>query len=99
MSMLSKKTKKHLYKLPNIGENGFSLLEVIIAIFILTISLLGAAAALGYALEFSNTSRNVGKAKSIIVSTIEEIESLRNTRRLEFKQIANLWCATSIHLG
>ena len=71
-------------------EDGFSLIETIIAIFILTIGLLGAVASLTYAMQYTNTSRNVGQAKSIIVSSLEEIESLRNTRRLEFKQIATV---------
>lgn len=71
-------------------EDGFSLLEAVVAILILTIGLMGAAAALTYSLEFGTTSRNVGNAKLLIVSTLEEIESLRNTRRLEFKQISNL---------
>jgi prepilin-type N-terminal cleavage/methylation domain-containing protein len=88
--MLNKKTQNYLEKPLNSGEAGFSLMEVIVAIIILTIALLGTAAALGYALEFGNTSRNVGRAKSIITSSIEEIESLRNTRRLDFKQIANV---------
>lgn len=71
-------------------EEGFSLLEAVVAILILTIGLMGAAAALTYSLEFGTTSRNVGNAKLLIVSAIEEIESLRNTRRLEFKQISNV---------
>ncbi|MBX7172687.1 MAG: prepilin-type N-terminal cleavage/methylation domain-containing protein [Pyrinomonadaceae bacterium] len=74
----------------NNNEQGFSLLEVIVAILILTIALMGTAAALSYALEYGTTSRNVGTAKLLITSTMEEIESLRNTRRLEFKQIANI---------
>lgn len=72
------------------NEYGFSLLEAIVAILILTIALMGTAAALSYALEFGTTSRNVGTAKLLITSAIEEIESLRNTRRLEFKQISNV---------
>lgn len=71
-------------------DTGFSLIEVIIAILILTIGLLGAVASLTYAMQFTNTSRNVGQAKAVIVSSLEEIESLRNTRRLDFKQIANV---------
>ena len=72
------------------NEKGFSLLEAVVAIFILTIGLMGAAAALTFALEYGTTSHNVGNAKLLISSTIEEIESLRNTRRLEFKQISNV---------
>ncbi|HEX8246580.1 MAG TPA: prepilin-type N-terminal cleavage/methylation domain-containing protein [Pyrinomonadaceae bacterium] len=70
-------------------EKGFSLIEAVVAILIITIGLIGTAAAITYALEFSAISRNVSNAKLVIVSSIEEIESLRNTRRLDFKQIAN----------
>ncbi|MCU1290404.1 MAG: Type pilin N-term methylation site GFxxxE [Acidobacteria bacterium] len=65
------------------------MIEAIIAIFILTTGLIGTAAAVTYALEFSAISRNVTKAKLVVVASIEEIESLRNSRRLEFKQFAN----------
>jgi len=71
------------------GEQGFSLVEAVIAILILTIGLIGTAAAVTYALEFSAISRNVTKAKLVVVASIEEIESLRNSRRLNFKQFAN----------
>lgn len=71
------------------GEQGFSLVEAVIAILILTIGLIGTAAAVTYALEFSSISRNVTKAKLVVVASIEEIESLRNSRRLNFKQFAN----------
>ena len=72
------------------SEGGFSLVEAVIAIFILTIGLIGTAAALTYALEFGSISRNVSTAKSVVVASIEEIETLRNSRRLDFKQIANV---------
>ena len=72
------------------SENGFTLVEAVAAIFIVTIALIGTAAAITYALEFGAISRNVTSAKSVIVSSIEEIETLRNARRLEFKQIANV---------
>jgi type II secretory pathway pseudopilin PulG len=74
----------------NRDEKGFSLIEAVVAILIITIGLIGTAAAITYALEFSAISRNVSNAKLVIVSSIEEIESLRNTRRLDFKQIANV---------
>ena len=83
------KTQKINSVFPN-NEKGFSLLEAVVATLIMTIGLMGAAAALTYALEYGTTSRNVGNAKLLIVATLEEMESLRNTRRLEFKQIANV---------
>jgi type II secretory pathway pseudopilin PulG len=72
------------------GESGFTLIEAVCAIFVVTIGLIGTAAAVTYALEFSAISRNVTSAKSVIISTFEEIETLRNARRLEFGQIANV---------
>jgi len=70
-------------------QKGFSMIEVVVAIFILTIALIGTAAALTFALEFGAISKNVTGAKTVIVSSIEEIESLRNSQRLQYKQIAN----------
>lgn len=77
-----KKTEKN--------ERGFSLLEAVVAIFIMTIGLIGTAAAITYALQFGAISQNVTRAKLSVVATFEEIESLRNTRRLNFRQIANV---------
>ena len=71
-------------------EDGFSLVEAVVAIFIMTVGLIGTAAALGYAIHYGTISRNVTGAKSIIFAQIEEIEALRNSRRLDFKQIANV---------
>jgi type II secretory pathway pseudopilin PulG len=71
------------------NEKGFSLVEAVIAILIITIGLIGTAAAITYALQFGTISRNLTNGKLIAVSMIEEVDSLRNTRRLDFKQIAN----------
>lgn len=72
------------------AQDGFSLIEAVVAIFIMTVGLIGTAAALGYAIHYGTISRNVTGAKSIIFAQIEEIEALRNSRRLDFKQIANV---------
>ena len=70
-------------------QHGFTLIEAVIAIFIVSIALIGTAAAITFALQFTTLSRNVSEAKTIIVTSIEEIETLRNSQRLEFKQIEN----------
>lgn len=82
---MSKSNKKNHEK----AQDGFTLLEAVVAIFILTIGLVGTVAAITYAIEFGRISRNVGGAKSVIVALIEEVETLRNSQRLNFKQIAN----------
>lgn len=87
--MWNKTSQTNVKKSFRESEKGFSLIEAIVAIFILTIGLIGTAAAVTYALEFSAISRNVTKAKLIVVASIEEIESMRNSRRLDFKQFAN----------
>lgn len=72
------------------NESGFTLVEAVFAIFIITIGLVGTAAAITYALQYGAISRNVTKAKLMVVASFEEIESLRNSRRLDYKQIANV---------
>jgi prepilin-type N-terminal cleavage/methylation domain-containing protein len=85
--MLNENLKNRLAK---DSENGFTLLEVVVAILILTIGLMGTAAAITYALQFSTLSKNLTNAKLVIVASIEEIESLRNTQLLAYKQIENV---------
>ena len=84
--MLNKTSAKNTRK----SEQGFSLVEAVVAIFILTIGLIGTAGAITYALEFGSISKNVTKAKLVIVASVEEIEMLRNSRRLDYSQIANV---------
>jgi type II secretory pathway pseudopilin PulG len=72
------------------NEQGFTMVEAVIAIMIITIGLIGTAAAITYALEYSTLSKNSTNAKLVITSAIEQIESLRNTRQLQFLQLANV---------
>jgi len=88
--MWNKKLLQSIENTTTKGEAGFTLIEAVIAILILTIGLIGTAAAITYALQFGAVSRNLSSAKSVIVATIEEVEALRNVRRLDFKQVANV---------
>jgi len=72
------------------GEAGFTLVEAVVAILLLTIGLIGTAAAITYALEFGSISRNVSSGKAFVVASIEEVETLRNARRLKFRQFGNV---------
>ena len=74
----------------NRSEGGFSLLEMVIAITILGVGLLGAASAIGYALVASNHGRSITNTKLLAVSMLEQMETLRDTNNLTFGQIANV---------
>lgn len=71
------------------AEPGFTLIETVIALLILTVGLLGVAGAITYASASRNLSRNVSEAKLVAVSMLEQVENLRNTKQLAYKQIAN----------
>lgn len=88
--MSNKAMQKVLKNKSKSAEQGFTMIEAVVAILVITIGLIGTAAAITYALEFGAISRNVSSAKSVIVTIIEEVETLRNARRLDFKQIANV---------
>jgi prepilin-type N-terminal cleavage/methylation domain-containing protein len=71
------------------AQSGFSLLEMVVAMTVLSIGLLAAAQAIGYSLAVSNRGRGVSNAKMLVVSALEQIETLRNTGQLNFKEISN----------
>jgi prepilin-type N-terminal cleavage/methylation domain-containing protein len=71
------------------NEDGFSLLEMVVATLILTIGLLGVASAIGYALMAGNRGRGVTNSKMLIVSVLEQMETLRDTGQLSFLEISN----------
>lgn len=80
-------------------EGGFSLLEMVIAIFILTIGLLGVASAVGYAVMASKNSRGITNAKLLVVSALEQMETLRDTGQLNFAEISNTQASGSSFPG
>ena len=71
------------------SEAGVTILEMVVAMLILTVGLLGLAAAIGYAVTVSNKGRNLTNSKLLVVSVLEQMETLRNTKELTFGQIAN----------
>jgi len=71
-------------------EAGVTVLEMALATLILTVGLLALAASIGYAIAVSNKGRNLTNTKLVAVSMLEQMETLRNTGRLSFGQIANI---------
>jgi prepilin-type N-terminal cleavage/methylation domain-containing protein len=70
-------------------EEGFTLFEMIIAMLVVTIGLLAVAQSIGYALMASNSGRGITNAKLLVVSALEQMESLRDTGQLNFNEISN----------
>jgi len=62
---------------------------MVVAVNLLTVGLLAVAAAIGYALMASNSGRGITNTKLLIVSVLEQMETLRDTGNLTFGQIAN----------
>lgn len=71
------------------SQSGVTILEMVVAMLILTVGLLGLAASIGYAVTVSNKGRNLTNTKLLVVSLLEQMETLRNTEQLTFGQIAN----------
>ena len=71
------------------SEAGFTLIETVVAMLILTVGLLAVAGAISYSITASNMSRNVTSAKLLVNSILEQMQTLRNTKQLAFKQIEN----------
>lgn len=71
------------------SEAGFTMLEMVVALLVLTIALMGFATAIGYAMMASNRGRQITNTKLLIVSMLEQMETLRNTKQLTYDQIAN----------
>ncbi len=68
---------------------GFTLIEVTVAMLILMIGMISLSAAIGFALKMSNRGNKVTNTKLLVVSILEQMETLRNTKQLTFKQIRN----------
>jgi type II secretory pathway pseudopilin PulG len=71
------------------GESGFSLVEMVVAMAVLMIALLGLVATIAQGLSMSKKLRDMSDSKLTITSMLEQMETLRNTKRLTFGQLAN----------
>ena len=71
------------------AEAGFTLVEMVVAMAVLTIALLGLVASMAHGLSMSKKLRDMMDSKLTITSMLEQMETLRNTKRLTFGQIAN----------
>jgi type II secretory pathway pseudopilin PulG len=87
--MLNKKSCRFPAHSTRKSESGVTLFEMVVALMILTVGLLGLAGAITFALGVSNRGRGVTNAKQLVTSMLEQIETLRNSKDLTYGQIAN----------
>lgn len=72
------------------AERGFTMLEVLISVVVLTIGLVSMLAMFTVALAATNNSQEDLTAKQIAQSTLESIFTARNTQQISFLQIQNV---------
>src|SRR6266480_4629381 len=88
-TVMSNKIREARKELQSRSARGFSLLELVVAMMIMTIGLLGVASAISYALAASNSGRGITNSKMLVVSILEQMETLRDTGQLHFNEIPN----------
>ncbi len=74
---------------PQSKESGFTLIETMIAIAIMSIGLLALLAAFGTAVQATQNSQENLIARQKALQTMESIYTARNTQQISFGQIAN----------
>jgi prepilin-type N-terminal cleavage/methylation domain-containing protein len=74
---------------PN-GQQGFTMVEVIIAMVIMTISTIGLMAVFGAAVGATQSAQEDLIARQKALEAMESIYTARNTQQVSFAQIANL---------
>ncbi|PHR95053.1 MAG: type IV pilus modification protein PilV [Oceanobacter sp.] len=77
-------------------QQGFSLLEVMIAVFITAIGVLGAAAMQLSALKYTDSSRLTSQASFIVYDVIDRIRANADPAQLTGYEIANLDSAPGV---
>lgn len=79
-------------------QAGFSLIEVMISMFVLTIGLLAVLAMLGVTMAATQTSQEDMIARQVASEAMESIFNARDTSQLGFSAIANTTTANGVFL-
>lgn len=74
----------------NRGENGFTLIEVMISILVLTIGLLSMLSVFSLAMASTQTAQDDMIAKQEAAAAIESVFTARNTSQISWNQIQNV---------
>jgi len=76
MHMLNNESRPRPVRRKLHSESGVTILEMVVAMLVLTVGLLGLAASIGYAVTVSNRGRNLTNTKLLVVSLLEQMETL-----------------------
>lgn len=80
------------------GENGFTLIEVMISMVVLTVGLVSLLGVFGLAMANTQTSQQDIIAKQLANESLDSIFTARNSSQLTWAQIANVGTGTGIFL-
>ena len=80
-------------------EAGFSLLEVLISMAVLTIGLLSLAGVMGFAMASTQSSEQLAIAKRLANEALESVLTARETANVQWSQIANGNCTVGQTCG
>ena len=82
-----------------VGDRGFSLLEVMISIVVLTVGLVSLLGVFGLSMAATQTSQQDMIAKQLANEALESIITARNTSQLTWDQIANIGTGNGIFVA
>jgi prepilin-type N-terminal cleavage/methylation domain-containing protein len=89
---------KHRVKQSN-NDSGFSLIEVLISMLVMTTGLLGLLGSLGLAMAATQNSQQLSIAKQLANEALESILTARTTAQVQWVQIANGTCSVGQNCG
>src|ERR1700681_4445813 len=79
-----------IYRAPKRAEGGFSLLEVVISMAVLTVGLVSLLGVFGLAMASTQTSQQDMIAKQLANEALESIVNARNTSQVSWAQVQNI---------
>jgi prepilin-type N-terminal cleavage/methylation domain-containing protein len=91
--------RSRISRTPNTSESGFSLLEVVISMAVLTVGLVSLLGVFGLAMAATQTSQQDMIAKQLANEALESIITARNTSQMNWDDVQNTGATNCPNLG